>query len=170
MSLVCIHVLTGLKPADEKWAFIGNIFVLAKNAVDFPEVGILQILKAESKDFDVVYELICELESTIMNKQALYEVYSHNLMRDDIHYILAVDDLHVVGFASLHIQQLLHHAAKIGEVQEIIVRKEKQGLGIGKALFDAIKQLPLKKDACSLRCVATKPAKVATNFMQNRAR
>ena len=139
-------------------------FYACQNTLNFPEVGILQILKAENKDFDVVYELICELESAIMNKQALYEVYSHNLMRHDIHYILAVDDLHVVGFASLHIQQLLHHAAKIGEVQEIIVRKEKQGLGIGKALFDAIKTIAIEKGCMQLEVCCNQARKGSHEF------
>ena len=139
-------------------------FLCLPSAVDFPEVGISKILKAENKDFDVVYELICELENTMINKQALYEVYSHNLMRDDIHYILAVDDLHVVGFASLHIQQLLHHAAKIGEVQEIIVHKEKQGIGIGKALFDAIKTIAIEKRCMQLEVCCNQARKGSHEF------
>ena len=124
----------------------------------------MKIVKAEDKNFEAVYELICELESTLIDRQGFYEVYSHNLTDDDIHYILAVDGLEVVGFASLHIQYLLHHASKIGELQELIVRGEKQGLGIGKTLFETIKKIAAENGCTQLEVCCNQTRKGSHEF------
>ena len=102
---------------------------------------IVQITKAAPKDFDAVYELMCALENKQLDKKAVRAVYTQNLARPDVQYLLAVADGQIVGFASLHIQQLLHHASPIGELQEIIVHTDKQGLRIGTMLFEAVKAL-----------------------------
>ena len=124
----------------------------------------MKIVEARDKDFEDVYQLICELENTIVDKQSLLKVYTHNLTSNDIHYVLAVEDSRVIGFASLHIQQLLHHAAKIGELQEIIVCKEKQGVGIGRILFEAIKEIAVNNQCMQLEICCNQTRKLSHEF------
>ena len=124
----------------------------------------MEIIEAQYEDFDDVYQLICELENTIFDKQALLKVYSHNLTSDDVHYVLAVEDAHVIGFASLHIQQLLHHASKIGELQEIIVCQEKQGIGIGEILFEAVKEIAVNNQCMQLEICCNQTRKASHEF------
>ena len=128
------------------------------------EVGILKIVKAEEKDFEALYGLLCSLEDTLFDKQSLHEVYAVNLSRDDIHYVVAVDGSRVIGFASLHIQHLLHHAAKIGEIQEIMVREEKRGAGVGKLLFEALKETAIENNCTQLEICCSQARKESHGF------
>lgn len=101
----------------------------------------MNIISAGPGDFDSVYALICKLEETAFDRRAMLEVYTRNLADDNVHYILAVDGPRIVGFASLHIQLLLHHACKIAEIQEMIVSDDMRGAGIGKALLGRLKEI-----------------------------
>ena len=106
----------------------------------------MQIIKAQDIHAEAVYTLICELEDCEADRQAFQDVYLRNLENEDIYYFLAADeDLRIIGFASLHIQHLLHHTAKIGELQEIIVCREKRGTGAGRKLFDCVKKTAVSK-------------------------
>ena len=100
----------------------------------------MEIIKARKEHSEDVYKLICELEGCESDRQAFQNVYSRNLENNSIYYFLAAEDAQIIGFASLHIQHLLHHSARIGELQEIIVRRENRGTGAGKKLFDCIKK------------------------------
>jgi PhnO protein len=61
-----------------------------------------------------------------------------------------------VGFASLHIQKLLHHTGNIAEIQELIVTKHYQGNGIGKLLFDEIQKVAISKNCLQLEVCCNK--------------
>ena len=124
----------------------------------------MEIIKARDEDLDDVYRLICELENTTIDKKSFIEVYSRNLTSDDIHYILAVEDARIVGFASLHTQHLLHHASKIGELQEIVVSKDRQGAGIGKKLFESIKKIAADKQCTLLEICCNQTRKASHEF------
>jgi len=108
----------------------------------------MEIIKASIDHLESVYKLLCELENDLLDKNDFSKIYKHNIKNDDVHYVLAVNDLNIIGFASLHIQKLLHHCSTIGEIQEIIVAKEQQGLGVGAMLFEE-----LKKIATTNKCI-----------------
>ncbi len=103
----------------------------------------VKILEASLDNLDGIYGLICELDNEIIDRVRFEKMYENNLKDNMIHYIVAVYDLKVIGFASLHIQNLIHHLDKIGEIQEIIVSKAYQGNGLGKMLFEKIKDIAL---------------------------
>ena len=124
----------------------------------------MKIVKAGSEDFDVVYELVCSLERTLFDRQSLYEIYAGNLSHGDVHYLLAVEGSQVIGFASLHIQQLLHHASKVGEIQEIMVREEKRRSGAGKLLFEALKQIAAENKCAQLEICCSQTRKDSHAF------
>ena len=100
----------------------------------------MQYMSAAKQNSQDVYRLICELEHTELDRASFEKVYESNLANPDIYYLLAMDDQVVAGFASLHIQCLLHHIGRVGEVQELIVSKHYQGQGIGRELFDKLKE------------------------------
>ncbi len=100
----------------------------------------MQYVVAEKENLPDVYRLVCELEHAELDRAAFEKVYEGNLANPDIYYLLAMDDQVVAGFASLHIQCLLHHIGRVGEVQELIVSKHYQGQGIGRELFDKLKE------------------------------
>jgi len=136
------------------------------NHYDFVEEGVkvMEIIEARIEHFDKVYELICELEQASMNRQALYQVYTDNLSNKDIYYLLVVCGSEVIGFASLHIQRLLHHASSIGELQEIIICDSKRGLGIGNMLFNHIKKVAAEQGCSELEVCCSQKRKESHKF------
>lgn len=108
-----------------------------------------RIIPAQACHLDDVYKLVCVLEGKELDRTAFDRIYMTNLDNHDIYYYVAEDDSGIIGFASLHIQLLLHHTSKVGELQEIIVAGNKRGEGVGKALFDEIKKMAVQ-NGCSL--------------------
>lgn len=94
------------------------------------------IITAAPEHGQAVYELLCELEGQILDRDGFFWAYEANLWDENICYFLALQGERPVGFASLHVQRLLHHLAPVGEIQEIIVTRECQGHGVGRALFE----------------------------------
>ena len=108
----------------------------------------MEIIKASAKNKNDVYALLCELEGTTIDNNLFETMFLQNIENEDIFYLLAIEDHIVLGFASLHIQRLLHHVGNVGEIQEIIVEKKHQGQGIGATLYNKLKQIAIEK-----RCV-----------------
>lgn len=106
------------------------------------------IRKAEQADLDRVYELICELEQTVLDKDVFTQIYDRQI--SDCHYLLIVVQLNqlVVGFLSLQIKEHLHHAAKIAEIIELVIHEPSRGQRIGDSLFQAAKKFA-KENNCS---------------------
>jgi PhnO protein len=57
------------------------------------------------------------------------------LKNENIIYLLAFESEEPAGFISCHAQWLLHHAALIGEIQEMIVAEKFRSKGVGKLLI-----------------------------------
>ena len=110
----------------------------------------LKIIQASIEHLDCVYELICELENECLNKDAFSQIYQGNISNSDVHYLLAVNESGIIGFASLHIQRLLHHCSNIGEIQEMVVSRKHQCSGLGTALFNRIKGIAANNDCSQL--------------------
>ena len=110
----------------------------------------MKIIKADITHLDNVYELLCELENKDLDKNEFIKIYQDNLNDSNIHYYLAVDELVIIGFASLHIQKLLHHCACIGEIQEIIITKNQQKSGAGTVLFNKVKETAIQNNCSEL--------------------
>lgn len=109
----------------------------------------MEIRNATINHLNAVYELICELESKELNKEDFSHIFQENVNNNDIHYLLAVEDSDIIGFASLHVQKLLHHCGNVGEIQELVVSKRRQGSGVGTALFNRIKEIAVL-NSCGL--------------------
>ncbi|HML49112.1 MAG TPA: GNAT family N-acetyltransferase [Clostridia bacterium] len=98
------------------------------------------IRRAAAEDAGTLHRFIEALEGAAIDRWRFDELYFENLRSEDIVYLLALEAGEPVGFASLHVQRLLHHAAKIAEIQEIYVDPAYRKLGIGRALFQAARQ------------------------------
>ena len=77
-----------------------------------------EIRTATKGDIEEVYKLICELENSIMDKDKFKTIYDINLLNPHVYYFVYEMNYTIVGFISLHIQQLLHHSSNIAEIQE----------------------------------------------------
>ncbi|MBS6511549.1 MAG: hypothetical protein KH334_07655, partial [Clostridiales bacterium] len=75
----------------------------------------MQIIPATISDMQAVYRLICQLEEQTLCPADFERIYLQNLQNPAICYLLCKDGGEVLGFCSLHMQSLLHHAGKIAE-------------------------------------------------------
>ena len=110
----------------------------------------MEIIRATEEHVGAVYDLVSELQSEKMEEELFAQMYSRNLADKDIIYLLAMEGESIVGFASLHIQYLLHHCARIGEIQEIVVTESRRGTGVGATLLEATRNCARQNDCTQM--------------------
>lgn len=106
------------------------------------------IRKAAPGDLEEIYRLICALEGQELDLAAFSEIFIDHLENPEISYLVYEHHNELLGFISIHIQNLLHHAAPVAEIQELIVAEKARRMGIGRLLFEAAKE-----DAASRNCL-----------------
>ena len=94
--------------------------------------------------------MLCDLENEVLDRTAFAQVFQHNLLDPDIAYVVAEWDGKVVGIASCHVQSLLHHAARVGEVQEMYVDPALRSQGVGKKLLEELIRFARDRGAVNL--------------------
>ncbi|CCH55641.1 PhnO protein [Fibrisoma limi BUZ 3] len=119
------------------------------------------IRSATQQDGDAIYNFLCDLEDTTLNPTAFRAIFRHNLTNPLIHYLVADLNNKVIGFVSCHVQYLLHHTGKVGEIQELYVRPEFRGQRIGKQLMAAVDDLAQQHGFINLE-VTTNQHRTAT--------
>lgn len=67
-----------------------------------------------------------------------------------VHYLVAEQLGTVVGFVSCHVQALLHHVGKVGEIQELFVRADYRNQHIGQQLVAALTRLAVQENFVNL--------------------
>lgn len=107
-----------------------------------------EIRKATSEDLTEVYNLIVELENQSFDVCSFSKIYNENLDNKRVHYYVYEIEHKIIGFISIHIQSLLHHASNIAEIQELIITDSMRGKGLGKMLFEKALDIA-KEDKCS---------------------
>ena len=120
------------------------------------------IRKCTADDLHTVYAMICTLEGENPGIEEFTEIYSGNLNDKNIFYIIAETDGKSVGFASIHIQQILHHTGKVAELMEMYVEQEYRNTGIGEAMFWNLKDTA---EACGCRYF-----EVASNIVRDKTK
>ena len=95
----------------------------------------ISIRKATSDDLESIYILICELEEKHLDGELFEITFLKNINDPDIHYLVAVLNNRIVGFLSLHVQHILHHSKPTCELQELNIKSELRGSGIGAMLM-----------------------------------
>lgn len=104
----------------------------------------IEIRPSELRDLNIVYELICDLEDTKLDFESFKSIYNANIRNAEILYLVAEYNETVVGFLSIHIQQILHHSKPTCELQELNVFNEYRSLGIGTALMQEAEKIATK--------------------------
>ena len=128
----------------------------------------LIIFPAGEEHLDTVYDMICKLEETCLSYPGFSHAYRTNLGDKRIRYFLAARGEEILGFASLHIEELLHHASPVGELQELIVREEARGAGAGAALVAAVETAAQAAGCTQLEVCANVRRKATHRFYENR--
>jgi PhnO protein len=110
-----------------------------------------KIRVASFVDVDSIFSFISHLEERTFDFNRFKDKYGDNLGREEVIYLVAVNETdEVIGFISCHGQELLHHDGQVFEIQEIYVARNYRDKGIGKALFTALVEKLEKADCESL--------------------
>ncbi len=110
----------------------------------------LHIRRATKNDASIIYGFICILEETQLEKSVFDTIFHQNLANSFIHYLVAERAGDVVGFISCHVQHLLHHCGKVGEIQELFVRPDARNQHIGHQLVAALNVLAVEEGFINL--------------------
>jgi len=127
----------------------------------------LIIKDAHSSDVHDIYDLICELENFSFPKDNFTEIYNHNLDNNTICYKIAHYDNIIVGFGSVHIQNLLHHCGKVAEIQELVITEKYQNKNIGKSLLLSLIEWGFQNGAIHCEVTCNTKRKLAKEFYLN---
>ncbi len=127
------------------------------------------VREASIKDFTDVYQFICELQGKVFDKETMSTLYNENISNLNYIYLVACENHNTIGYASCHIQNLLHHAGKIAEIQEMFVLPKFRSAGIGKLLMDDIKKRVKEKGALQLEVTTRSIREKAIQFYTREA-
>lgn len=122
------------------------------------------VRSARSSDLDKIRQFILELEQVEPDKKAFTAIFLRNLEDESVFYRVAEEHGQTVGFVSCHLQHLLHHAARIGEIQEMVVTASHRNRGIGKLLLDDLMNLLRKKNIHQIEVTARLDRLKSHNF------
>lgn len=124
------------------------------------------IRKATAADKDQIYQLICDLEDSEIDKERFFDIYDANMLNPSVCYFVYEKDQIILGFLSLHMQKLLHHAANISEIQEMIVNKYERGAGVGKRLFQEAKKVSIEHHCSQMEVCCNQKRTSSHGFYQ----
>lgn len=110
----------------------------------------VHIRPATERDAPVLYDFICLLEDSHLDVAAFNASFLHNLHNPNVYYFVAERAGSILGFVSCHVQYLLHHTGKVGEIQELFVRSDVRNQGIGQQLVVALDTLALRENLINL--------------------
>lgn len=110
---------------------------------------------AGTKDFETVYRFINLLEDETFDETTQQLLFAENIANPNIIYLLAFANEMPVGLLSCHIQNLLHHAGKVGEIQEMYVDASARSLGVGKKLIDRLKVIAQERNVVQLEVTSS---------------
>jgi (aminoalkyl)phosphonate N-acetyltransferase len=96
---------------------------------------------ASPTDLSFVYNCLCDLEETTLDYGAFKSIFEANMADAHVYYVIVEADNQPVGFASCHVQGLLHHAGLVGEIQEMYVLPNYRSRGVGQALVQHFMEL-----------------------------
>jgi PhnO protein len=126
------------------------------------------IRKMNENDMLTVYEQICDLEANSFNIKLFESIFFQNINDNDKLYYLAEDNMgNCLGFVSCHLQLLLHHCGKVAEIQELFVKNEVRGKGIGKKLIGYIEGILKELDCVSFEVTAQNKRIETHEFYKN---
>jgi len=123
-----------------------------------------KIRKADARDISDVYDLICLLENSIFHRQKFDEVFRTNISNDNIAYYVAELDGKVIGFGSIYLNYLLHHCAKVTEIQELVVAPGFRGRNVGRQLIQALLSWSIDRHAVQIEVTCNIARKSAHAF------
>ena len=96
------------------------------------------IRKCKNEDRYEVYRLVNQLKEKPLNRGAFFKKFGNNLFDKNIEYWLIDNHESIIGFISIHTNQLLHHDEAVYEIQELIIDESFRSFGLGSNLLNFV--------------------------------
>ncbi len=125
------------------------------------------IRRATPMDESIIYDFIVELEENQLDKTTFSGIYHANLHNPQVLYYVYEDGNNVVGFISIHIQQLLHHNSNVAEIHELFVAKDARNFGIGTKLFQTAVEVSKEYQCTQLEVCCNQRRVTSHKFYEN---
>ncbi len=94
----------------------------------------------ELNDGKLIYDLLCELEETKIDKEGFNIAYMKQFNDDNYRCLLYEEDNEIKGMINMRLEHQLHHGGIVAEIMELFVKEKYRLNGIGKKLLaEAIK-------------------------------
>ncbi|ADB39222.1 GNAT family N-acetyltransferase [Spirosoma linguale] len=129
----------------------------------------LTIRPATQTDESAVYDFLCTLEETTLDRTSFSAIFHRNTVSPLVHYLVAEKQGEVVGFISCHVQYLLHHTGKVGEIQELFVRPEFRNQRIGQQLVATLTALAIEENFVNLEVTTNQKRADTIRFYEREA-
>ncbi len=127
------------------------------------------IRKASIEDFESIFNLISDLEGHLMDNLSFKNTFTKNLNDPNIYYLVAILENKIIGFISLHVQNILHHTKPTGEIQELIIDSNYRGSGIGGLLISEVEKIAKKLNLEEIELTTNITREKAQEFYQKLA-
>ena len=124
---------------------------------------------AIENDEPIIYGFLCELEGVSLSRSDFNVIFRQNLANALIHYFVAELAGEVIGFVSCHVQYLLHHTGKVGEIQELFVRPDVRNQQIGHQLIAALNTLAVQENFVNLEVTTNQKRTDTIRFYEREA-
>lgn len=123
--------------------------------------------EATLNDKEQIYELVVSLEGTQIDTIRFSDVFNANISNPFIFYYVYEKEDVILGFISIHVQKLLHHASNIAEIHELIVDETIRYQGIGKCLYQKAKEIAIDNDCQQLEVCCNQKRISSHKFYQS---
>jgi len=129
---------------------------------------LITIRKCNKEDAESVFKIICQLEGENPDVDDFNRVFAANLKDPEVHYIIAEFNSKVIGFASIHVQNLLHHTGRVAEIQELFIEPVYRNRGFGEELLWYLRDIAVNENCKHLEISCNNIRDKAHLFFSNR--
>ena len=92
--------------------------------------------KAEKEDVKGVYELICDMEQSVLPYEEFERIFLAQLEDGNYCCLVCRREGEPVAVLNLRFEEQLHHAGKIAEIMELAVDRRYRNRGLGREMLE----------------------------------
>lgn len=124
------------------------------------------IRKATLNDCEDIYQMVCDMEETMLPYDRFYDILKKQINCNDYYTAVFEENAKILGFLNIRFEQQLHHESDIAEVMEIVVKDGSRGKNIGQMLLEKGKSISKEKGCMQLEAACNKVRKDSHRFYQ----